>query len=247
VRALARIAVAEDAPSSVEGVHFSCPICGREIKRPHKAKKLYDFRVCKRCLNRFASRRQAAMIIDFLLLLVIPSTALEEWAEAQFGAPPTASALISYLGFDWPAGFVTAWIFPLIWYAKDGFNGMSLGKWLCGVQVVDVNTRAPIGFLQSFKRNVVFLVPFSALIVLLTMMKGRRWGDTWAKTAVIWRKYAHKAPFDPRGIYCTGCGYNLTGNVTGRCPECFTPIPGWQQPVQAQQVPLSDPGTSHPA
>lgn len=22
---------------------------------------------------------------------------------------------------------------------------------------------------------------------------------------------------------CSGCGYNLTGNVSGRCPECGTP------------------------
>jgi uncharacterized RDD family membrane protein YckC len=239
--------VTEDVPSSVEKIQYSCPICAREIKRPHKARKLYDFRVCKHCLNGFASRRQAAMIVDFLLLLMVPVVALEAWAEVQFGAPQPASFLVSYLGLDWPAGFVTAWIFPLIWYAKDGFNGMSLGKWLCGVQVVHVSTREPIGFWQSFKRNLVFVVPLSALIVLLTMMKGRRWGDTWAKTVVIWRKYAHKAPFDPRGIYCTGCGYNLTGNVTGRCPECFTPIPRWEPPLQAEQVSFSSPQTNDSA
>ncbi len=32
----------------------------------------------------------------------------------------------------------------------------------------------------------------------------------------------------PRG-HCAGCGYNLTGNVSGICPECGTPIP--QQPA----------------
>lgn len=238
--------MSEDAPSSVEKVRFSCPICAREIKRPHKAKKLYDFRVCKRCRNGFANRRQAAVIVDYLLLLVVPGAALEVWAEYQFGAPRPAPFWIAYLGLNWLAGFVTVWILPMIWFAKDGFNGMSLGRWLCGVQVVDVNTREPIGFWQSFKRNLVFLVPLSPLIVLLTMMKGRRWGDGWAATVVIWRKYAHKAPFDPRGIYCTGCGYNLTGNVTGRCPECFTPIPGWQPPLQAEQVSFSNSETSDP-
>ncbi len=32
---------------------------------------------------------------------------------------------------------------------------------------------------------------------------------------------------DRRGVppgYCQKCGYNLTGNVSGRCPECGTPI-----------------------
>lgn len=23
---------------------------------------------------------------------------------------------------------------------------------------------------------------------------------------------------------CAGCGYDLTGNVSGRCPECGTPV-----------------------
>ena len=26
---------------------------------------------------------------------------------------------------------------------------------------------------------------------------------------------------------CPGCGYNLTGNTAGRCPECGNPIPRW--------------------
>jgi hypothetical protein len=32
---------------------------------------------------------------------------------------------------------------------------------------------------------------------------------------------------------CRKCGYNLTGNVSGRCPECGTPVP---QPPLAQPV-----------
>ena len=62
-------------------------------------------------------------------------------------------------------------------------------------------------------------------------MKGRRWGDKWANTTVIWSKYAFKLPFDPRGVLCTKCGYDLTGNVSGRCPECFTQIPDTPQGV----------------
>lgn len=29
---------------------------------------------------------------------------------------------------------------------------------------------------------------------------------------------------------CTKCGYNLTGNVSGVCPECGTPVPGQRKP-----------------
>ncbi len=27
------------------------------------------------------------------------------------------------------------------------------------------------------------------------------------------------------GVFCKVCGYNLRGNVSGRCPECGTPVP----------------------
>jgi len=30
--------------------------------------------------------------------------------------------------------------------------------------------------------------------------------------------------------HCQRCGYNLTGNVSGLCPECGTPIPAGNAP-----------------
>ena len=36
-----------------------------------------------------------------------------------------------------------------------------------------------------------------------------------ASTLAVWRL----VPRYPRG-HCKHCGYNLTGNVSGRCPEC---------------------------
>jgi len=108
---------------------------------------------------------------------------------------------------------------------KDGFGGRSPGKALMGARVIDAETREPIGFLRSLKRNLVLMIPYVGVIgVALTMMKGRRWGDRWAKTQVVWYKYEYRIPFDLRGILCTTCGYNLTGNVSGRCPECGTMI-----------------------
>jgi hypothetical protein len=39
-----------------------------------------------------------------------------------------------------------------------------------------------------------------------------------AGTALLWHRRR------PREGYCSTCGYNLTGNVSGRCPECGTPM-----------------------
>ena len=36
-----------------------------------------------------------------------------------------------------------------------------------------------------------------------------------------WRRW--KKIVSPSG--CTECGYNLTGNTSGTCPECGTPVP----------------------
>lgn len=37
---------------------------------------------------------------------------------------------------------------------------------------------------------------------------------------LVWRNHRR-----PMAGYCGECGYNLTGNVSGRCPECGSPVP----------------------
>ncbi len=39
-------------------------------------------------------------------------------------------------------------------------------------------------------------------------------------TAILWRRDQR-----PRKGHCLHCGYNLTGNESGVCPECATPVP----------------------
>jgi hypothetical protein len=36
--------------------------------------------------------------------------------------------------------------------------------------------------------------------------------------------FYHASRPDPASRDCCECGYDLTGNISGRCPECGTPI-----------------------
>lgn len=201
---------------------FVCPICERTCK-PKKTRKLFDVRVCRKCSNAFVNRRQGAYILDWLLLYLL---AFVEGAALALMFPEMFDAAHEdtlELNLFW---IFNSWVFlPLLFCFKDGFNGYSPGKWLCGIRVVDWNSREPIRMAQSFKRNLILMIPFLPLVVALQLIKGVRSGDKWAKTCVIWKKYAHRMPFDPRGIVCTQCGYDLTGNESGRCPECGKNIP----------------------
>ena len=42
-------------------------------------------------------------------------------------------------------------------------------------------------------------------------------------------------------VRCRRCGYNLTGNVSGRCPECGEAIAGHQRETVAGNTPDSSP------
>jgi hypothetical protein len=47
---------------------------------------------------------------------------------------------------------------------------------------------------------------------------------------VLWAAVAYRDWFHPRRRTvppgsCQSCGYNLTGNTSGTCPECGTPVP----------------------
>ena len=51
-----------------------------------------------------------------------------------------------------------------------------------------------------------------------------------APTTILWcLDWLHRQGHPPR--HCQKCGYNLTGNVSGICPECGTPIEGEGSPT----------------
>jgi hypothetical protein len=143
--------------------------------------------------------------------------------------PPDVDLAITLLSLVFLFGFL----------AKDGFSGRSPGKTVCGVRVIDATSREPIGFGRSFKRNLPTLIPFGILIMAVQLIEGLRWGDRWTNSMVVWSKYQHCLPFDQRGLFCPKCGYDLTGNESGRCPECGTGVP--TQPTAAVPESFNNP------
>lgn len=213
-------------------MNASCPLCGKSVVSTSKMRLLNGVAVCKKCSNGFASRRQMAYIVDNFayylvsqfVMAIVMSVGIASLAApnaANPATPPTPAAMFTIFASTMAIGYAL-WVPFLL---KDGFGGASPEKRLFGLRVVDATTREPIGYGASFKRNLVLMVPFAPLVLAFTLVKGTRWGDEWANTVVIWKKYSHTRVFDPRGIACTGCGYDLTGNESGRCPECFTPVP----------------------
>jgi uncharacterized RDD family membrane protein YckC len=187
-----------------------CALCGARPS-PEETFILYGIDVCVDCRWALSKRRQAAFVVDVAL----------------FAATGFVSEFLYHAAGGGPE--LPGWAGPvllLLFLLKDGCRGMSPGKWLFGVQVLDEVTLRPAGAWASLKRNLVFLLSvIGVFLVAMDVHRGRRWGDGWAGTAVIWRRYADRMPRERPLTICRKCGYDLTGNLSGICPECSTVIP----------------------
>ena len=183
-----------------------CPVCGQPKQK--LAEKLYRVPICRQCSNEFTMLRCAAAVIDWvvlppvlllgvasawlLLIAIVESTTNIVVIHTRSEAPePTAVELA--LG-------ASAWLIPVLTYllfcAKDGCAGYSPGKIWLELRVVDQETGAPIGFVQSIKRNIApAAMCFLTAIAAVQIRYGPRVGDEVGKTKVIWRRYAGRRPF----------------------------------------------------
>lgn len=161
----------------------ACPIC-RDSARMKRPKTLYGHQVCRRCWARFMNRRQIAWIVDTIGIGFVVGLFLGLLFPGN--ADDSSSGVLNLI-------FVTYFVF------KDGFAGQSLGKAMCGVQVVHQDSGEPTGFGRSFLRNWILLLPFVPLVVAFTMGKGPRLGDEMGKTKVIWKRYRDSPVFAPPG------------------------------------------------
>jgi uncharacterized RDD family membrane protein YckC len=193
-----------------------------------KKKTIYGHPVCKKCFYAFANRRQGAYMVDGILVTLVNvaiSIPLTDWLRHQ-RYPSLQTEIISTV-----AAIPVLCLFML----KDGFNGRSPGKYVSNIQAVDDASGQPISFGQSFKRYWFLLFgifPYfggliAAIFVIIAgfqLAKGYRIGDRFARTRVIWMKYAHLPVFGGNVLQCESCGYDLRANTSGICPECGTAV-----------------------
>ena len=195
-----------------------CPLC-RKSRNHQKFRRLYGTHVCKKCYFSFANRRQLAYLLDWFFwwvtTVIFFSVIGFVWASNNPNQRTTSSSFETSIT-------VLSWAIMPMFFLKDGFQGCSPGKAICGVRVIDAASFEPIGFWRSFKRNLPLIIPVVPFILAFTLKKGHRLGDKWANTKVVWAKY-RQHPVFTNSLSCPQCQYNLRGNTTGHCPEC-----GWQ-------------------
>src|SRR6266404_1905511 len=169
-----------------------CCLCGNWLQFGWKP--LYGYQVCPKCHSDFAWKRAFAYLLDivfvnviagiffviaFVVLIVLAGAA----QSAHNDDAGTAAAMIFL--FMYAGVFLLAFVMILV---RDGFNGMSPGKRIIGLQVINTVSGVPAKFGDSFKRNLILAVPVLPLVVAIQIFtaNGVRLGDEWAHTKVIW-------------------------------------------------------------
>lgn len=176
-----------------------CSVCDAPMLLA--GKRLYGYSICEKCHSDFAMKRAFAYIVDmtlwsvvcfplsiFIILLSGISGAVVETATHNNNSGANMAMLVFFV-------CILGSMFLVL--AMDGFKGHSPAKAMFGLQVIDDLTGRPINFWDSFQRNLPLAVPFMPLYAAFQIFQydGRRMGDGWARTKVIWKPYRDKAPF----------------------------------------------------
>jgi uncharacterized RDD family membrane protein YckC len=100
-----------------------------------------------------------------------------------------SSALVLYFNTEFAPYLVIGALYLVL---RDAIAGRSVGKFLCGLVVIDLKTGQPCGRGASINRNALFLLPganvVAAFLEAATIVRdpqGQRLGDRFAWTQVI--------------------------------------------------------------
>ena len=181
-----------------------CPLCDDPLAANWSG-PLYGVMVCESCRRSLCRARHLAFFIDGLTLF------------AAAGAWVWARSLLS-ISSSFDSGVIVGLV--CLFLLKDSSPTIFPGRSLTGLEVVDRLTRRRASRVQTFARNLPWLCWPIGFVMLAQLKKGHRLGDRLLGTMVIQKKLRNREPYRGLSRVCLSCGYDLTGNVTGRCPEC---------------------------
>src|SRR4051812_41532100 len=179
-----------------------CCLCGNWLQYGSKA--LYGYQVCPKCHTDFAWKRAFAYLLDAVFLNVIVGIMIvialvigmiivgAGQGAANEDAAATAGGIIIVFGYL--GCFLLTYVLIIL---RDGFHGQSPGKRILGLQVIHVVSGVPAKVADSFKRNIIMVVPVLPIVIVVQIFSGNgmRLGDEWSQMKVIWKQYADRAPF----------------------------------------------------
>ena len=94
-----------------------------------------------------------------------------------FGWPICNDYLFRPFGFVlWNGFIVSGWIFIIsliVFLICDGISGQSVGKYLTRIVIIDKDSYEKIGILGSIKRNLIFMIPLTAIIACVQLPNDR--------------------------------------------------------------------------
>ena len=109
------------------------------------------------------------------------------------------------------------------------YDGQKKRRWVLSARLIPAVKWGVIGFVVVTPITVFVALALSGAggrtipaIVVAAIVLG---GPTLIGVAIGYMRFRESWPGHPRG-HCRSCGYNLTGNTSGRCPECSASFEG---------------------
>src|SRR4051812_23057368 len=122
-----------------------CGMCGQSLAGDKKPTTLFDWPVHKACGQSFNSKRLSAAVVDVIWSFGILIFVLDPMFGSRISDEPGGQ------------GWLPLAITGLMLLCKDAWSGISPGKLVTGLQVVDADTSEPIGLWRSIPRNLMWL------------------------------------------------------------------------------------------